>query len=114
MAQVLQSNTNLAELHMESYFEVRYSFKSLTKFVEIVTAPESKSQLELLLFGPYKENKDIVLLSDQLTNMAASRGHKLELIPVCLYSEFSELYSSYKEQSLKAGRMPSSLLYGKK
>ena len=37
MAQVLQSNTSLIELHMESDFEMSYTFESLTKFVEIVS-----------------------------------------------------------------------------
>ena len=62
MAQVLQSNTSLTDL--AAYRMIRYTFKSLTKFVEIVTAPESKSRLELLVFGQHRENKDIVLLSN--------------------------------------------------
>ena len=111
MAQVLQSNTSLKGLHMESDFKMSYTFESLIKFVKIVTAPESKSQLELLKFGQHKENKDIVLLSNQLTLMAASRGHKLKVHPFCLDTE---LYSLIMEQYLKADRMPDSLLYGKK
>ena len=111
MAQVLQSNTSLIKLHMESDFEMSYTFESLTKFVEIVTAPESKSRLEFLKFGQHKENKDITLLSYQLTHMAASRGHKLEVHPFCLDTE---LYSLIMEQYSKADRMPDSLLYAPK
>ena len=115
MAQVLQSNTSITELHIESDFEMTYSFESLTKFVEIVTAPESKSQLELLFFGQFKETKGIVLLSYQLTLMAISRGHKLVVQPLCLYSELKEFNSSILEQyRIKASKMPDSLLYGKK
>ena len=89
-----------------------YSLKSLVKFVGIVTAPESKSQVELLVL--YEERKDIVLLSNQLTHMAASHGHKLVVRPVWLYSEFKEFISSVFEQYRKADRMHDSLLYGKK
>ena len=92
---------------------MRYTFKSLTKFVEIVTAPESKSRLQLLLFGESKENKAIFLLSKQLTLMATSRGHNLVVKSPCLAPEFKEFNSSISEQYLKAGRMPDSLLYGK-
>ena len=113
MAQVLQSNTSLIELHMESYFKMEYTFESLIEFVEIVTAPESKSRLEFLLFGLLKENKDIVLLSYQLTHMAESRGHMLVVQPVCSYTVHSERGSSFKEQRLKANTMPDWLLYGK-
>ena len=113
-AQVLQSNTSLTELSIESHFKMTYSFKSLTKFVEIVTAPESKSQLEVLNFGEHKENQDTVSLSYQLTHMAASRGHKLVVQPLCLNNKCSELLSSSMEQQLKACRMPSSLLFEKK
>ena len=90
---------------------MRYTFKSLTKFVEIVTAPESKSQLELLVFGQREENEDIVSLSKQLTHMAASRGHKLVVQPAYFDSELGSLAM---KQHLKADRMPDSLLYGKK
>ena len=114
MAQVLQSNTSLTDLHIESSSAMRYTFKSLIKFVETVTAPESKSRLELLVFGPDKERKDIVLLSKQLTHMAASRGHKLVVYPVCLNTEYKEFHDSLAEQHLKAGRMPDLLLYGNK
>ena len=113
MAQVLQSNTSLIHLHIESHFEMTYTFMSLIKFVEIVTARESQSRLEVLVFGQYKGNKDIVLLSYQLTHMAASRGHKLVVQPVCLLTENTELHNLEREQLLKAGRMPDSLLYGK-
>ena len=114
MAQVLQSNTSLTELHMESDFMMTYSLESLTKFVEIVTAPESKSRLELFLFGLHEKNEDIILLSYQLTLMAELRGRKLQVHPLCLYTEYSELFSSVREQHSKADRMPDSLLYGKR
>ena len=114
MAQVLQSNSSLTDLCIESSSMMMYSFESLTKFIEIVTAPESKSRLQLLLFGGYDEIKDIVLLSYQLTRMATSRGHKLAVQPVYLNTEFIELYSSSMEQRSIAHRMPDSLLYGKK
>ena len=113
MVQVLQSNSSLTDLHIESSSMMTYSLESLTKFVEIVTAPESESRLQLLLFGGYDEIKDIVLLSYQLTRMATSRGHKLVVQPVYLNTEFIELYSSSMEQHLIARRMPDSLLYGK-
>ena len=113
MAQVLQSNTSLTVLNIDSN-SVEYTFESLIKFVEIVTAPESKSQLKLLVFGEYQENKDIVLLSYQLTHMAASRGHKLVVQPVYLDTEFCELYSSGLLQKVKANKIPDLLLYGKK
>ena len=61
-AQALQSNTSLTELRIESHFKMSYSFKSLTKFVEIATAPESKSQLEVLNINKTKT------LSRYLTN----------------------------------------------
>ena len=112
MARVLQSNTSLIHLNIESDFMMRYSFKSLIKFVEIVTAPESKSQLNLLVFGQYEENKDIVLLSYQLTHLAASRGHKLVVQPVCLRTEYIGLRNLLRGQLIKADRMPDSLLYG--
>ena len=114
MAQVLQSNTSLTQLNIESSYMMTYSLESIAKFVEIVTAPESKSQLENLVFGQMKESKDIVLLSNQLTHMAASCGHKLIVQPVCLYSELCGLYSLATEQYSEAGRMPDSLLYGNK
>ena len=112
MAQVLQSNTSITELHIESDFKMTYSFESLAKFVKIVTAPESKSQLELLFFGQFKETKGIVLLSYQLTLMAVSRGHKLVVQPLCLYPELKEFNSSISKQyHIKASKMPDSLLY---
>ena len=114
MAQVLLSNSSLTDLRIESSSMMTYSFESLTKFIEIVTAPESKSRLQLLLFGGYDEIKDIVLLSYQLTCMATSHGHKLAVQPVYLNTEFIELYSSSMEQRLIARRMPDSLLYRKK
>ena len=107
MARVLQSNTSLTELRMEStILEMRYTLDSLTKFVEIVTAPESKSQLELLVFG--QENKANILLSCQLTQMAASHGHKLVVRPGSF-----EMISSVDELFSMADKMPHSLLYGK-
>ena len=112
IAQVLQSNTSLIKLHIDSdSFVMRYTFESLDQFVKIVTASESKSQLEVFLFGQLKESKDIVLLSSQLTRMALSRG--LSVHPVCLATELTGLYSSIIEQYLMADRMPDSLLYGK-
>ena len=115
MARVLQSNTSLIiELHIESDSKMMYNLESLTKFVEIVTAPESKSRLERLLFGQYKKNKDIAWLSCQLTLMAVSCGHKLLVEPAYLDTELSEMSSLGREQGLKASRMPDSLLYGKK
>ena len=116
MAQVLQSNSSLTDLRIESSSVMTYSLESLAKFVEIVTAPESKSRLELLIFGGYDEIKDIVLLSYQLTCMATSHGHKLVVQPVYLNTEFIELYtcSSSMEQRLIAHRIPDSLLHGKK
>ena len=117
MAQILQSNTSLIQLRIESPSVMRYSLESITKFVEIVTAPESKSRLELLAFGQYKVNiqigLEIGLLSYRLTCMAASRGNKLVLQPVFFDAELSELYISMLKQNLKAGRMSDSLLYGK-
>ena len=89
-----------------------YSFESLTKFVEIVTAPESKSQLKWLIFGQIKQSKDITLLSNQLTHLAALRGHKLVVQPACMLPEYTEFYDLGKRQHLEAGRMPDSLLYG--
>ena len=114
MAHVLQSNASLTRLYTESSSMIRYNFESLIKFVEIVTAPESKSQLEVLDVGQYKENKEIASLSDQLTLMAESRGHKLVVLPMYLATEYSEWRSSVMEQNLKAERMRDSLLYGKK
>ena len=109
MAHVLQSNTSLTELNIKSSV-TNYSNESLTQFVEIVTAPESKSRLEKLVFGRLEENKDMASLSLNLTRMADSRGHKLE---ACfLDTQFSELLSSALEQTSKASRMPDSLLYG--
>ena len=111
MAWVLQSNTSLTKLCIKSTsLEMRYTLDSLAKFVEIVTAPESKSRLEMLVFGQYEENKANILLSCQLTQMAASRGHKLVVRPACFNCE---LYSSLAEQFSKAGKMPDSLLCGK-
>ena len=113
MAQVLQSNTTLLQLHIDSdYIMTRYTLESLAKFVEIVTAPESKSRLEMLAFGELKESEDIVLLSSQLTHMALSRGHNLLVHPICSANELTELHSLLVEQVLKASRMPDSLLYG--
>ena len=91
---------------------MRYTFKSLTKFVEIVTAPESKSQLEVLFWGQPKEIKDIVSLSNQLTHMAESRGHKLVVRPACLNTECNEIRDLDRKQQLEAVRMPKPLLYG--
>ena len=82
-------------------------------FVKIVTAPKSKSQLEMIIFGQMEENEEIVSLSKQLTRTAVSRGHKLVVQPVCS-TELSGLYSLVMEQYSKAGRMPDSLLYGNK
>ena len=113
MAWVLQSNTSLIALSIESSSTMTYSLESLTEFVKIVTAPKSKSRLEMLIFGQMEENEEIVSLSKQLTHMAASRGHKLVVQPVCS-TELSELYSLVTEQYSKAGRMPDSLLYGNK
>ena len=115
MARVLQSNTSLTQLYIESKFEMRYTFESLTKFVEIVTAPESRSQLELLEFGKYykENNNNIVLLSNQLTHMAASRGHKLVVQPAFLNTKYSEWFGLGMDQGLKANAMPDWLLYGK-
>ena len=110
-------SSGIAVKHKSNRAEYWITFqddKSLTKFVEIVTAPKSKSQLEVLNFGEYKENQDTVSLSYQLTHMAASRGHKLMVQPLCLNTRYSELLSSSMEQQLKACRMPSSLLFGKK
>ena len=101
MARVLQSNTSLIQLNIESHFETRYTFKSLIKFVEIVTAPESKSQLELLFWGQIEENKDIISLSYQLTHLAASHGHKLVVQPVCLLAEYTELINLGRKQFFK-------------
>ena len=117
MAQVLQSNTSLKYLDISiDYAVMRYSLKSITKFVEIVTAPESKSQLKLLIFGPYKENEDIadLFLFYRLTLMAVLRGHKLAVLPVSLDTKHNKLHSSLTEQHSKADRMPDLLLYGKK
>ena len=113
MAQVLQSNTSLIQLSIESSYTMTYSLESLTEFVKIVTAPKSKSQLEMIIFGQMEENEEIVSLSKQLTRMAVSRGHKLVVQPVCS-TELSGLYSLVTEQYSKAGRMPDSLLYGNK
>ena len=114
MAQVLQSNTSLIQLRIESLSVIRYTLESLTKFVEIVTAPESKSQLELLVHGPFKGSKDIVLLSYQLTCMAASRGHKLVVQPAFLNTVYSEVCCSMIKQYSKTDKIPDLLLYGKK
>ena len=111
MAQVLQSNTSLTELRIDSFTIIRrYNFESLAKFVEMVTAPDSNSRLPLLVFGHVKESEDIVLLSNQLTHMAASCSHTLIIHPICLTTELHELHSSIMEQHLKACRMPDSLL----
>ena len=114
MAHVLRSNTSLLDLRIKSESMMVYSLESLTKFVKIVTAPESKSQLKLLLFGPHKEIEDIISLSSRLTDMAASRGHELVVHPVCLETAYIESYSSGLEQTFKADRMSDSLLCGKK
>ena len=114
MAQVLQSNTSLSYLHIKSHSAMRYNLESLIKFVEIVTAPESKSRLEVLVFGEYKEDKAAVMLSYLLKLMAALHGHKLAVVPICLDTDLLELYSLGREQILMANRMSHSLLYGKK
>ena len=112
MAQVLQSNTSLTHLCIDSSSKMRYTFDSLIKFVEIVTAPESKSRLELLNFGEYKKNNGsiIVWLSYKLSLMAASRGHKLVVRPACLDTD---IFSLGMEQRIKAESMPDWLVYGK-
>ena len=82
MAPVLQSNTSLTHINIFLVISQsrKYSKESLIKFVEIVTAPESKSQLEDVIFGHPSDNKDIATrLSAELTNLALSRGHSLKL-----------------------------------
>ena len=111
MAQALQSNTSLIQLCIDSdNITMRYIFDSLADFVKIVTAPESKSRLEKLVFGKFKECKVIGLLSSQLTQMAVSCGHNLS---VCLTSGSSKLSSFLREQVSIVYRMPHSLFYGK-
>ena len=114
MTQVLQSNTSLLQLCIKSPFAMRYTFESLTKFVEIVTAPESKSQLELFSFGHSTEDKDTVTrLSSELTSIAASRGHPLKVLPMHESLKSGETLGLTPEQVMKAQAIPDSLLYGK-
>ena len=94
MAPVLQSNTSLKHLRIFSaYSQSRtYSKESLVKFVQIVTAPESKSQLEDVVFGHRSDNEDIATrLPAELTNMASSRSHSLKLRHIC------EVFSSVSQ-----------------
>ena len=115
MAQVLQSNTSLTILNIGTGSVMRkYTFEALTKFIEIVTSPESKSRLEVLVIGDHNENKAMDSLSYKLTQIAASHGHKLVVQPVFSQTEFSKLVSLAREQHLKADGIPDSLLYGKK
>ena len=82
MAPVLQSNTSLTQLDIYSVIsqDFMYSNESLVKFVEIVTAPESKSRLEKIIVGHRSDNGDTVArLPAELTNMAMSRGHSLKI-----------------------------------
>ena len=84
MAPVLQSNTSLTHLEINSAvsLDIRYgsSKDSLIKFVKIVTAPESKSRLEMITFGHCSDNEDTAArLSAELTNMALSRGRSLKI-----------------------------------
>ena len=61
-----------------------------------------------------KKNKDIVLLSKQLTLMAATRGYKLKVIhvPVFLLSGYTEVFNLGWKQFLEADGIPDPLLYG--
>ena len=84
MAPVLQSNTSLTRLEIFSahaqYSMYRCSNESLIKFVKMITAPESKSQLEAITVGHTSDKGDTVTrLPAELTNMALSRGHSLKI-----------------------------------
>ena len=82
MAPVLQSNTSLTHLEIFSVVsqDFRNSKESLIKFVEIITAPKSKSRLEEIIVGHRLDNEDIVTrLPAELANMALSRGHSLKI-----------------------------------
>ena len=86
IAPVLQSNTSLTHLRIFSVVSrsCTYSKESLIKFVKIVTAPESKSQLEDIIVGHCSDNKDTVArLPAELTNMALSRGRSLKIRHIC-------------------------------
>ena len=93
----IKHKSNMTEYWLTFSDDIHFCV-SLTKFVEIFTAFESKSQLEFLVLGQYtcKENKDIVLLSDQLTLLAASRGHKL--VVQWNLSKRSPFYCSQKRE----------------
>ena len=49
MGPILQSNTSLKCLCMEPYNRCFYSFESLCEFIKVITAPESRSQLRVLV-----------------------------------------------------------------
>ena len=54
--------------------------ESLIKFVKIVTAPESRSQLEEITVGHRSDNEDIVTrLSAEFKNMALPSGRLLKI-----------------------------------
>ena len=112
-ARILQSNTSLKQLDIESTSTPKYTPESVIEFVKIVTAPDSKSQLQLLVFDQYKENEAVTLFSYQLTFMAKSRGRNLVVQPAYMNTECSELQSSEREKILKACEMHDSLLSGK-
>ena len=81
MAPVLQSNTSLTNLNIFSAYSSRkYSKESLLKFVKIVTAPESRSQLEEITVGHSSDNEDIVTrLSAEFKTVALSSGRLLKI-----------------------------------
>ena len=112
-ARILQSNTSLKQLDIESTSTPKYTPESVIEFVKIVTAPDSKSQLQLLVFDQYKENEAVTLFSYELIFMAKSRGRNLVVQPAYMNTEYSELQSSEREKILKACEMHDSLLSGK-
>ena len=116
MAQVLQSNTSLTYLDISSNFtrKDKYSDESLTKFVEIVTAPESKSRLKNLLFGDLQDDKDAATkLLRELTSIIASRGHSLKVESVCRSEPHSIGVNLGQQVMSRAKETPDLLLYGK-
>ena len=58
-----------------------YSFEALSKFIEMITAPESNSQLEILVTDYAEEVIESDTLSTALNNFSSRRGYSLSICP---------------------------------
>ena len=108
---ILQSNTSLKHLNIEyrhPYKHCFYSFESLREFIKVITAPESRSQLRVLV-TEYAE--DIYANKELMTTVnkfGQSRGY-----PLTFCTRYPQFEGKVAMSTLNLQFLPTSLVTGR-